>query len=158
MKQDPLRFGIIGTSNIADIPRAPALQRVAGVTLWSVLSREHARAEQFARKHGAMSPHPAYSDLSDFLSDPQLQAVIITSPDNLHGQHILQRARAGKHVLVEKSLVTSHEEGAEIISACRKRDVKLGVSMHLRWHAAHRKLHPLILEDGVLGKLRHIRI
>ena len=155
---DALRFGIIGTGSIASTAHGPALQRLEGVSLWSVLSRDIARATDFARQFGAVAPRAAHNSLSEFLSDPQLQAVIITSPDNLHSAHIAECARAGKHVLVEKPMVISHEEGINAIEACRQHGVKLGIAFRLRWHSGHRKLHQLIARDKALGPLRHLRL
>jgi predicted dehydrogenase len=155
---DALRVGIIGTGSIADGAHGPALMRVGGVTLWSVLSRNMTRATQFAEHHNAAAPRAAHTSLSEFLNDPFLQAVIITSPDSLHAAHILECARAGKHVLVEKPMVTSHADGIEVIKTCREYAVKLGVAFHLRWHSGHRQLHKLVVSDGELGALRHIRV
>jgi 1,5-anhydro-D-fructose reductase (1,5-anhydro-D-mannitol-forming) len=153
-----IRFGIIGTGNIAKACHGPALQNVGGVTLWSVLSRDIDRAAEFARAHGATAPHPAYNSLEDFLSDPLLQAVIITSPDNLHAQQIIACARARKHVFVEKPMVTSYEDGEAAITACADQGVKLGVGFHLRWHAGHRELHRLVTKENALGDLQDIQI
>lgn len=155
---DALRIGIIGTGSIANDAHGPALRRVEGVGLWSVLSRDMTRATQFAQKHGAVAPQAAFTSLAEFLSDPLLQAVLITSPDNLHATHIIECARAGKHVLVEKPMVISHDEGIEVIEICRQHGVKLGVAYHLRWHAGHRKLYHLVTRDKTLGALRHVRI
>jgi len=155
---DPLRFGIIGTGGIAGAAHGPALKQVDGVTLWSILSRDTTRAAEFARLHGAAAPRAAYDKLEEFLADPLLQAVIIASPDNLHAAHILACARAGKHVLVEKPMVVTHEEGVEVIEACRAHGVRLGVAFHSRWHAGHRKLHQMITRDKILGPLRHMRV
>ncbi|MEJ0063113.1 MAG: Gfo/Idh/MocA family oxidoreductase [Alphaproteobacteria bacterium] len=155
---DAIRFGIIGTGNIAGGAHAPALAEADGVELWSVFSRDISRASEFARRHKAAAPRPAYDSLAEFLSDPLLQAVIVTSPDNMHAEHILACAHAGKHVLVEKPMTTSHADGLRAIEACRLKQVRLGVAFHLRWHAGHRKLHRLIVQEKALGDLRHIRV
>jgi|SoiMetStandDraft_2_1073263.scaffolds.fasta_scaffold14692_2 predicted dehydrogenase len=152
-----LNFGIIGTGSIASDAHGPALSRIPGVQLWSVLSRDPARGDRFAQQFGAKSPRPSHTALESFLSDPELHAVIVASPDRLHHSHILACAEARKHVLVEKPMTTEVVDGEHAIRACREAGVKLGVGFHLRWHVAHRRIRERIME-GVLGQLQHVRI
>ena len=79
-----LNFAILGTGRIAHNQLAPALSRAEGARLWSVLSRDLDRAKDFATSHQAQSPSPAYSDLYALVADPELDAVIIATPDKLH--------------------------------------------------------------------------
>lgn len=155
--KDILNVALLGTGRIADYAFGPALDQVPGVQLWSVLSRDRSRAESFANKHGAAAPQPAYDQLDALLDDPELDAVIIATPDRLHASQVVAAARAGKHVLVEKPMVTSVEEGHDALAACREAGVTLGVGYHLRWHAGHRALTRRLAE-GALGSLRHMRI
>jgi 1,5-anhydro-D-fructose reductase (1,5-anhydro-D-mannitol-forming) len=157
MANIPIRIGLIGTSGIADGALAPAFAKATNAQLWSVLSRDSDRATVFARKYKAVAPKPAHSSFNEFLADPMLQGVVIASPDKLHAEQIIACAKAGKHVLVEKPFVTSRDEGAAAIKACREAKVKLGVAMHLRWHSGHRKLHEMATKQKALGAIRHIR-
>jgi len=153
----PLNIATIGTGKIADLSLTPAIRNVEGIQLWSVLSRDRKRAQDFAELHGAASPNPIYTDYVSLLADRELDAVLIATPDKLHGEQIIQAARAGKHVLVEKPMVTDLKSGQTAIAACSEVNVLLGVAYHLRWHAGHRKLFRAIC-DGVLGKLHHMRV
>jgi 1,5-anhydro-D-fructose reductase (1,5-anhydro-D-mannitol-forming) len=152
-----LHVAILGTGNIASLCHGPALRNVRGARLWSVFSRDLERAESFAAAHHAGSPTPAYDDLAACLADPELHAVLITSPDGLHAAHAIAAARAGKHVFCEKPLATTLEEGRAMIAACKEAGVRLGVGYHLRWHAGHRALRDKIMR-GDLGKVRHTRV
>ena len=152
-----LNIAIIGTGNIADDQLAPALTKVNGARLWSVHSRDTKRAILFAERHHAVSPQPAYSDLKALVADPQLDAVIIATPDKLHAQQTITAAKAGKHVLTEKPMATDLESAAAMITACREAQVKLGVAYHLRWHAAHRRIFEG-LQASEFGTLRHMRV
>jgi predicted dehydrogenase len=151
------RIGIIGTGGIAKASHGPALKRLRGAGLHSVLSRDRERAEDFARNYGAMSTAPAHTELSHFLADPDLDAVLIASPDRLHAPQAIAAMRAGKHVLVEKPMATSMPEAREMVRTAAEEKVHLGVAFHLRWHAGHRKLREAILA-GALGQLSHIRV
>lgn len=152
-----LKTAVIGSGRIATMKLLPALQKTNDAVLWSVLSREKNRAAEVAAEYGAQSPDPAHDSLDALLSDPQLDAVIIATPDKLHAEQAIAAARAGKHVFCEKPMTTSLAEADAMITACEQANVKLGVAFHLRWHAGHRKLFEAT-QNGLLGELRHIRV
>ncbi|MFQ5744621.1 MAG: Gfo/Idh/MocA family protein [Acidobacteriota bacterium] len=153
--QQTLNFAVLGTGRIADTQLAPALSKVEGARLWSVLSRDRERGRAFAERHGAQAPEPAYVELGTLLADPRLHAVIIATPDKLHAEQALAAAGAGKHVLVEKPMATDIDDGAAMVRVCSEAGVQLGVAYHLRWHAGHR-LVARAVRAGELGTLRHM--
>ena len=151
-----INIAIIGTGSIAGDQHAPAVQEVEGLQLWSVLSRDLKRAVQFAERYDARAPNPAHTELDKLLSDPQLDAVIIATPDKLHAEMAMAAAQAGKCVLVEKPMATDVESAEAMAKACDDAKVQLAVAYHLRWHAGHRKISEKI-RSGELGALRHMR-
>jgi len=153
----PLKFAIIGPGKIARNSLLPALKAQSGACLWSVLSRDRERAAEVAREFGARAPQPAFDDLNALLADPELDAVILASPDRLHAPQVIAAARAGKHCFTEKPMATENSEATAMVEACAEAGVRLGVAYHLRWHAGHRKLHNLVA-DGEIGDLRHMRL
>ena len=150
-----LNIGLVGPGSIADHRLAPALQRVAGARLWSVCSRDAARATAFAARHAAAGP--VHTDLAAFLADPELHAVLIATPDRLHAAQAIAAARAGKHVFVEKPMATSVAEAAAVRAACDAADVRLAVGYHLRHHTGLRALRERLL-SGALGRPLHMRV
>ena len=153
----PLRIAMIGTGWIADDALAPAVAKAAGAVLWSVLSREEGRARDFAERHGAASPAPSHTDLDALLADPELDAVLIASPDGLHAEQCVAAARAGKHVLCEKPMATTAADAERMTAACRDAGVRLGIAYHMRWHRGHRDLAGAA-HAGRFGVLRHMRV
>lgn len=153
----PFNFAIIGTGNIVNDELAPALKQVKEAQLWSVLSRDKDKAQAFAKRHEAASPQPAHTEMKSLLSDPQLDAVIIATPDKLHARQTITAAKAGKHVLTEKPMATDLESAKAMVAACRAAKVKLGVAYHLRWHAAHRHIFEAS-QSNEFGTLRHMRV
>lgn len=153
---DVVNVGIVGPGKIAERAHAPALAQVAGARLWSVQSRSRERAAEFAKRFGAAAPQPAHDSLEAMLADRELHALVLTTPDALHADQVVAAARAGKHVLVEKPLATSHADALRMVNACREADVRLGVAYHLRHHAG---LQALVagIRAGELGELRHLR-
>ena len=92
----PLNIALIGTGGIVEHGHVQAVTNSSSVQLWSVLSRSLERARQFAELHGAASPIPAYDSLDSLLSDKDLDAVIIATPDKLHCEQAVAAAEAGK--------------------------------------------------------------
>ena len=152
-----LNIAMIATGGIADKHLAPAIAQSSDVQLWSVLSRDKARAAEFAATHGAASPNAAHDDLDQLLADPDLHAVLIASPDKLHADQAIRAAKAGKHVLTEKPMATDRQETADMIAAADQAGSVLAVAYHMRWHLGHRGLFQAA-QDGAFGTLRHMRI
>ncbi len=148
-----IRIGMMGTGSISRDALTPAIASVPGAQLWSVLSRDEQRASEFAAANGAASPTPGYADLDAFLADPDLDAVIVATPDGMHAEQTIAAANAGKHVLVEKPMATSVADADAMVSACAKAGVKLAVAYHMRWHVGHRLLAERV-HGGAFGDIR----
>ncbi len=148
-------IGILGPGSIADHRLAPALQRLRGARLWSVCARDRERGQGFATRHGAAGA--VHTDLETMLADPELDAVLIATPDRLHAAQAIAAANAGKHVFVEKPLATSVAEAEAVVAACQTAGVRLGVGYHLRHHAGLRALRERILA-GAIGRPMHMRV
>lgn len=97
----PLRFGVLGTSRIADSQHAPALRSSKRATLHAIASRDPEKASAFAARHGVPVVHARYEEL---LADDSIDAVLVPLPNALHTPWTLRAVTAGRHVLVEKPL------------------------------------------------------
>lgn len=110
---DKLRFGIIGTSKIAEtILEAAKLDHrfVAN----AIYSRSWEKANEFANKHNI--PHK-YSSMESMFSSGYIDAVYIASPTSLHFKQANRAVKYGLHVLCEKPLVSNVKEACELIKA-----------------------------------------
>ena len=123
-----LNVAMIATGGIADTQLAPALTQAPSAQLWSVYSRDKARADAFAAEHGAASSDAGHDDLDALLADPELEAVLIASPDKLHADQAVRAAKAGKHILTEKPMATDRESAAAMIDAADNAGVVLAVT------------------------------
>ena len=142
-------WGFIGTGRYPDRAGAPAMALAESTELVATYSRDMGRAEAFAEKHGFAR---AYDSLEAILEDSQVDAVFISSPNHLHAPYTVMAARAGKHVLVEKPMSVTLEEGIEMVQTCRAHDVRLGVGFQLRHHPGHSEASRLVRE-GALGSV-----
>lgn len=144
----PCRFGIIG-AGVAAETHARELRNVTGAELVSVFARSQEKAAAFA---AAFSIPKWSSDLDEFLSDPTIDAVIVTTPNGLHKDYAVAAARSGKHVIVEKPLEITSDRARDVIAACAESEVGLSVI----YHRAHSDAALQALSDvrnGALGRI-----
>ena len=140
-------FGIIGLGVIADF-HALAVRNTTKGKLVACYSRTQSKADAFGEKYGCK----CYSDIEEFLSDPDLDIVTICTPSGAHMEYALQAAEARKHAIVEKPLEISLDRCDRIIEAFEKKRLQLGVVFQSRFFEAS----PVIkkaLEQGRFGRL-----
>jgi predicted dehydrogenase len=90
----------------------------------------------------------------DALSLPEVEALILTSPNDLHDEQVVQAASAGKHVFCEKPLSLSAAGAKASIKACRTASLILGIGHERRFEPAILALRKL-LDDGAVGTVMH---
>jgi xylose dehydrogenase (NAD/NADP) len=106
-------------------------------------------------QEGDASP-AAIASLTEWLGDPEVQAVYIPLPNTLHREWTLRCAAAGKHVLCEKPLATSAAECEEMIAGCRRHGVVLMEAFMYRFHPRTERVLQMAAE-GAVGELRLVR-
>ena len=102
-----IRIAVIGAGNFASATHLPNLKRMPDVyTLQAVCSRMGHNARNQAKKFQAVY---ATTDYAEVLANSDVDAVLIATRHNLHGQIALEALNANKHVLVEKPLSLGKE-------------------------------------------------
>ncbi|MGI8563161.1 MAG: Gfo/Idh/MocA family protein [Candidatus Dormibacter sp.] len=139
-------WGIIGIGRIADSAMAPAITGDANSRLEAVVSRDEGRAEAFAVKHGAAAAGTSYEEM---LANPQVDAVLICTPNTLHPDQVVAAARAGKHVLCDKPLGGIAADAARALQACKQAGVKLGINFQTRHHGCFQEARQAIAEGRI---------
>ena len=140
-------WGFIGTGRHPDTKVAQAMGSVDGARLVAAYSRDIDRAEAFSARHGLAA---SYDSVDALLQDSRVDAVFISTPNSLHSEHTIAAAQAGKHVLVEKPMAVNVSEAQEMVEACRRAGVVMGVAFQLRTHPAHQEMRRLV-QNGTLG-------
>ncbi len=97
-----------------------------------------------------------YNDYYEMLKDPAIDAIVIMTPEHLHRDMALAAIAAGKHVYCEKPLSHTIEEGAEIVAAVEKSNVKFQVGTQRRSSKLYTKARE-IYESGAIGKVVYVR-
>jgi 1,5-anhydro-D-fructose reductase (1,5-anhydro-D-mannitol-forming) len=148
-----LRWGLIGASTIAHEWMIDAM-RAQGQDVTAVFSSDRARGDAYAAAHRIAN---AYASLDALLADPHVDAVYISTTNELHARQAIAAAAAGKHVLCEKPLAVTLGDAQAIVDACRRAGVVLGTNHHLRNAATHRAIRDLV-RAGAIGRPLYARV
>ncbi len=140
--------GHIGAEHLDDIYHRPEFE------LEAVVDRDPQRAQQFAQRYGARSWG---EDYMPFLFDKAIQIVIIATYADSHLSILEDCLAAGKHVLCEKPVAYSLEDGRRFCELVKNARTKVLVAHILRHNASYRKIAELI-HGGAIGELRLMRM
>jgi 1,5-anhydro-D-fructose reductase (1,5-anhydro-D-mannitol-forming) len=111
------------------------------------------RGEEKAAKYGV----PFYASLDELLARPDLDAVVVDAPTNIHREVIVKAAQAGKHIFTEKVVAATYAEVRDIIAAVRDAGVKLTVSLP-RLYEGYTEAVEKVLSEGLLGRITLARV
>ena len=117
-------------------------------------SRDGSRARAYRRRYGGVDSFGSYEHAA---ADPRVDAMYFCTPHHLHMEHALLAARHGKHILVEKPISRTLEEGQRMISAAKDVGVVLMVAENYRYMPVVNKAKELV-DQGALGNLRFIQV
>jgi predicted dehydrogenase len=148
-----VRWGILGTANIARKCLIPAIQRANNSEIRALASRSVTRGESTAAKFGIPVTYGSYETL---LADSQVDAVYVPLPNHLHHPWTLRALAAGKHVLCEKPLALNADEAWEMAEAAKASDRLLMEAFMYRFHPRTQRIKALVA-NGALGDVRLIR-
>jgi phthalate 4,5-cis-dihydrodiol dehydrogenase len=145
---DPLRLGIVGLGTAGRSLLAPIEAR-DDVRLVAVAdSHDQARAE-VASRFGARP----YATLAELVADPEVDAVYVATPTDLHADHVFAVAAGGKHVLVEKPMAIDLPQAESMIEAASRAGVILMVGQSHSYDMPYAAMRELVA-GGTLGRVR----
>jgi len=129
--QIPVRWGVLSAANIAVKRVAPAIAASSNGRLVAVGSRNPQRAQELF----AFAPEVIiYSDYESVINDPEIEAIYIPLPNTLHAEWTIKALQAGKHVLCEKPLAVTAEQGVTMVQAARENGMLLMEAFMYRFH------------------------
>jgi D-xylose 1-dehydrogenase (NADP+, D-xylono-1,5-lactone-forming) len=147
-----VKWGIISTADINRlvIPGAHASPKVE---LVAVASRDQARADEYAKK---WEIERAYASYDALLSDPDIEAVYISLPNNMHVEWSIKSLEAGKHVLCEKPFSRSPGDVEAAFDTADRVGRLLSEAFMYR-HNPQTKRAKQLVDEGAIGELRLVR-
>lgn len=148
-----LRIGIIGLGQASGLVLNWERQdiRTLPIRFTAAADLRREALDQFAKEYDA----EVYTDVEEMCRSPNVDAVYIASPHELHMEHTIIAARNGKHVLCEKPLSLSAGEVDAMIKACDDNRVSL-IAAHSHAMDAPIRAMREVIASGRLGPLRHI--
>src|SRR5690625_801543 len=147
-----LRIGVLGAARITPHSLLKPAAENPEVVVSAVAARDAGRARSFAAKHGIGRIHDGYDAL---IADPDVDAVYIPLPNNLHGRWTRAALAAGKHVLCEKPFTANAEEAGEIAEVAGNTDLVVMEAFHYRYHPMTLRIEEIIA-SGELGTLQRV--
>jgi predicted dehydrogenase len=150
---EELRWGIISTADIGRKKVVPAMQRAARTRIVAIASRDVDRGREYAAELKIPTVYGTYEEL---LADPNVDAVYIPLPNNLHSEWVMAAARAKKHILCEKPLAMNAAEAARMVAVAEQEGVLLAEAFMYRLHPSWQKVRELVA-SGKIGRLSAIQ-
>ena len=141
----PLRVGVVGVG-IMGSNHARVLSDMAGVHVAGIVDPDRKQRESVARTLGC----PAFSDLESLL-EAGVDAVTIAAPTHMHHDLSLACIARGVHIMVEKPIASTVEEGRAIVAAARRAGVTLMVGHVERFNPAVESIKRAIKDQDILS-------
>ena len=149
---EKVRWGVLGTADIARGATIPGMQQADNCELWAVAGRSLEKAQAFRDQFGFRKAYGSYEEL---LADPEVEAVYIPLPNDLHCEWSVRALQAGKHVLCEKPLAVSEEQVKWMFDAAEKSGVYL-MEAFAYLHSPFVQAVKAELDAGVIGDIRYM--
>jgi predicted dehydrogenase len=144
-----VRFAVIGCGRMG-VRRARALRADSRVALKVVVDPDTERAKTLAAELSCV-----WGPTLDFRSSP-VDAVVVSTPNRLHTEQILDALSSGKHVFCEKPLATKVADARQVADEAEARSLKLQVGSNIRHFGNVIHAHELI-QSRRIGQLAFAR-
>ena len=145
-----LKVGIIGCGGIANGKHMPSLSKIPNVQMVAFCDIVEEKAQKAAEKFGVAGAK-VYTDYTELLADPEIEVVHVCTPNRSHANISIDALHAGKHVMCEKPIAASLEEGKEFFDLVKANpQIKVMIGHILRYNATYRKAAEMI-HNGAIG-------
>lgn len=144
-----LRWGVIGAGGIADRRTIPGMMMAKNAELVAVMDLNAELTESIRAKYNAKR---AYTSEEKLLKDPEVDAVYIATPIVCHARQAKLAADYGKHILIEKPLAMSSEEGEDVLKYCSEKGVQIAAGFMMRF-GSHVMSMKKAVAEGKIGTL-----
>ena len=143
-----INVGLVGYGLGGRVFHAPYASATPGMALRAVVSSDAAKVH---RDYPDVAVMPSVDAL---LALPELDLIVVSSPDEFHADHALAALNAGKHVVVDKPFATSLAGAERVGRAAEAAGTQLVVFHNRRWDADFLTLRRLV-QEGLLGDIVH---
>lgn len=149
-----MKIAIIGCGAIANGAHIPAYMKNPEAEIKYFCDIIPERAQAAVEKYGCGT---AVTDYHDVLTDPEVVAVSICTPNLMHSVISIDAMRAGKHVLCEKPTARTYAEALEMQKVQHETGMTLNIGVCNRFNDSVRRIKQYI-DDGKLGTVHHVYV
>lgn len=154
MTPQKIRVGVIGMGAYAALAHVPQLKSMPSVDLTAICRRDPKRLAMAAQVF--QIPH-TYTDWRDMLDQEPLDAVIISTPHDMHYEPALAALKKGLHVMVEKPMVLKSQQAWELVDVAQAQEKLLMVAYPGRLEGLWKTVKEKIM-SGAIGQLKQINV
>jgi predicted dehydrogenase len=147
-----LKVALLGLGTMGKL-HADVWSRMPGVQIVGVSGQNQLKTNEIAAQYGVK----AHYSLDQLLDEAEFDVLDICLPTYLHKPYTIQAARAGRHVITEKPLGLTVEEGQEMIDTCLQHNVNLFVCHTLRFCPEYANARSMVA-SGALGRIGVVRL
>lgn len=153
MAQRKLNIAMVGIG-VGGAETLPAIEQMEEMNLVAGADVDELTRDRFAQRYANAK---TYSSVEELVSDEEVEAVWIATPNRFHAEHTILAAEHKKHVIVEKPMALNMEQAAKMVEACNRNGVKL-LAGHTRSFTTPVRAMRKIITSGKLGKLAAIQV
>lgn len=153
MTAKPVKIAVVGAGHVAQVAHIPAYQKNSEARLVAVVDDDPVKARRTKEQFGFAE---WYEDISDMLSQAEVDAVDVCTPNYLHAPMAIAAIRSGHHVLCEKPLARSADEARKMVEAAEKYNRVLMVAMNNRFREDVTTLHRFV-KGKELGEVQMVK-
>lgn len=151
-----LGWALVGLGSLSKNQIAPALLKCEHSKLAAVVTGTPAKGAEWREKYGLTEKQVySYETFDKLIEDKDVDVVYIVLPNSMHHEYVIRAAKAGKHVFCEKPMANTAKECREMIAACEKANVKLGVAYRCQFEPHHLEAIRFAREK-VFGAVKHV--
>lgn len=149
----PVRIGIIGSGAVSDYHHVPGIRLDSRAKLVAACDADPALLE---KRKSEWDISNVTTDALALCADPEVDAVVIATPNFTHKEIAVAAAKHGKHIMCEKPLGLNADEVREMYEAARDNRVVHMTAFTYRFAPSMRYMKHLV-STGALGEPRHFR-
>ena len=148
---EKVKWGVLGTADIARGQTIPGMMLAEHCERYAIAGRRIEKAKSYQEEFGFQKAYGSYDEL---LADPEVQAVYIPLPNDIHCEWTIKALKSKKHVLCEKPLAVSAAQVQEMFRTAEENGVLL-MEAFAYLHSPFVRMVKAELDAGVIGEVRY---
>ena len=152
-----LGVALVGLGSYAKNQLAVGLEQADNCYLAGIVTGTPAKAVEWSKKYNIPQKNIYnYKNFDQIASNDDIDIVYIVLPNSMHHEFVIRAAKAGKHVMCEKPMANSVAEAEEMIAACNKAGVQLGIGYRMHFEPFTKEVMRLG-QKKILGDIRFMQ-